>query len=95
MKKYLLITTLIIATSTAAFANHTQEIKLLNEAKITLTQAIATAEKHQSGKAIDAGIDDDHFKPVYKVSIVKDNKVFDVQVDGLTNKVLGVREDVD
>lgn len=71
------------------------DIKLLTETKITLAQAIHQAEKKQGGQAIEASLDDDSFKPAYEVSIVRDGKVFDVQVDALSGEVLGAREDVD
>jgi uncharacterized membrane protein YkoI len=71
------------------------DIKLLTEAKITLSQAIHQAEKSQDGQAIEASLDDDSFKPAYEVSVVRDGKIFDVQVDALSGEVLGAREDVD
>jgi uncharacterized membrane protein YkoI len=60
-----------------------------------LTQAIATAEQHLDGRAIGAKLDDDSFKPAYEVTVVKDNRVFDVYVDAVTNAVISSREDMD
>lgn len=94
MKKLLLISALV-ATPVVAFAADKGDIRLLSETKISLIQAIQAAEKHQSGKAIDASLDDDSFKPAYEVSVVKDDRIFDVQVDGVTGEVLGAREDID
>lgn len=71
------------------------EIKLLKKMKITLVDAILAAEQDQQGTAIEASIDDDSFRPEYEVTIVRDNKEFDVQVDGVTGKVLSAREDKD
>ena len=76
-------------------AEDASEIKALTEAKISLTQAIDAAEKHQGGKALDASIDDDSFTPTFEVSVVKDGKVYDVRIDGVKGTVLGAREDLD
>src|SRR3712207_526261 len=82
------------AGAAAAAARADQEdLRLFSEAKVMLTQAIATAEQHLGGQAIGAKLDDDSFKPAYEVTIVKDNLVFDVYVDAVTNAVLGSRED--
>ena len=82
------------AAATAARADQ-EELDLFLQAKVMLTQAIATAEQHLGGRAIGAKLDDDSFKPAYEVTVVKDNRVYDVQVDAVTNAVLGSREDTD
>jgi uncharacterized membrane protein YkoI len=82
------------AAATAARADQ-EKLDLFLQAKVMLTQAIATAEQHLGGRAIGAKLDDDSFKPAYEVTVVKDNRVFDVQVDAVTNAVLGSREDLD
>ena len=82
------------AAATAARADQ-DELRLFSEAKVVLTQAIATAEQHLGGQAIGAKLDDDSFKPAYEVTVIKDNRVFDVQVDAVTNAVTGSREDTD
>ena len=82
------------AAATAARADQ-EELDLFLQAKVVLTQAIATAEQHLGGRAIGAKLDDDSFKPAYDVAVVKDGRVYDVQVDAVTNAVLGSREDMD
>jgi uncharacterized membrane protein YkoI len=82
------------AAAAAARADQ-EDLRLFSEAKVMLTQAIATAEQHLGGQAIGAKLDDDSFEPAYEVTIVKDNRVFDVYVDAVTNAVLGSREDRD
>jgi uncharacterized membrane protein YkoI len=82
------------AAATAARADQ-EKLDLFLQAKVMLTQAIATAEQHLGGRAIGAKLDDDSFKPAYEVTVVKDNRVYDVQVDAVTNAVLGSREDPD
>lgn len=85
---------LVTAFATNALAD-ADDIKAAAQAKISLVQAIQAAEKHQGGKAIDASIDDDSFSPTYEVSVVKDDKLFDVRVDAVNGAVLGAREDKD
>jgi uncharacterized membrane protein YkoI len=83
------------ALSTAARADMS-DARALQDAKITLQQAIAAAEKHQGGQSIDASIDDDSFSgPSFEVSIFKEGRLYDVQVDGKSGEVTGVREDHD
>ncbi|WP_225410487.1 PepSY domain-containing protein [Stigmatella hybrida] len=76
-----------------ALAKDADEIKMLAQTKITLQQAIELAQQHQGGQAFEASIDDDSFTPVYEVSVVKDNRVYEVWVDGVEGKVLRARED--
>lgn len=89
-------TTVAVLTGLAAgsaMASDAEEIRMLAQTKITLQQAIDAAQQHQGGQAFEASIDDDSFQPVYEVSVVKDNRVYDVWVSGLDGKVLRVRED--
>lgn len=95
VKPFLATVAVIGLMGSAAFAADASDIRLLKETKITLTQAIAAAEKNLGGQALEASLDDDSFKPAYDVSIVKGDKVFDVQVDGVTGEVIGSREDID
>ena len=85
----------VVGAAAAAARADQEDLRLFAEAKVVLTQAIATAEQHLGGRAIGAKLDDDSFKPAYEVTVVKDNRVFDVQVDAVTNAVLGSREDMD
>lgn len=79
----------------AAFAADRSDIRLLRDTKISLTQAIAAAEKDRGGKAIEAGLDDDSFRPSYDVSVAVGDRLWDVQVDGVSGEVTGAREDLD
>lgn len=80
--------------STAALADR-EEVRLLPETKVTLVQAIETAQKHVGGQAYDASLDDDSFNTAYEVNVAKDGKTIEVHIDGKTGKVLGAREDLD
>lgn len=88
-------TAVAFAPALALAADHS-DIRQLQDTKISLTQAIAAAEKERGGRALDASIDDDSFRPNYEVSIVdKNNRLWDVQVDGVSGEVTGAREDLD
>lgn len=86
---------LVALSPTLAFAADRSDIRALEETKITLVEAIHAAEKDRNGRALDAGIDDDSFRPAYEVSVVADGRIWDVQVDGVTGKINGAREDID
>lgn len=85
---------LVTAFVTQAHAG-SDELKAASQAKISLVKAIEAAEAHQGGRAIEASIDDDSFTPTYEVSVAHDAKLYDVQVDAVTGKVLAAREDKD
>lgn len=96
MKKFLMATAIALPllAGTAAYADH-DSIRAMKDAKITLIDAIQAAEKDQGGQAVEASIDDDSFRPSYEVSVMKDGRLFDVQVDAVDGKILGSREDLD
>lgn len=96
MKKILTASAIILPLMAGVAYADQDSVRAMKDAKITLVDAIHAAEKDQSGKAFDASIDDDSFRPSYEVSIVKaDGKIFDVQVDAVDGKILGAREDLD
>ncbi len=70
-----------------------KELKLFNLAKITLTEAIKAAEQKTGGKAMEAEVDDDSDTVQFEVEVLKDGKIHEVIVDGLTGKVLKVSLD--
>ena len=67
-----------------------KELKLFSEAKITLTEAIKAAEKKVGGKAMEAELDDESNTVQFEIEILKDGKIHEVLVDGITGKVLKV-----
>jgi uncharacterized membrane protein YkoI len=93
--KTLALTVVGLSFAVAAQAADRSDIRSFAATKISLTEAIAAAEKHESGKAIEASLDDDSFKPAYEVSVVKDDRIFEVYVNGETGEVLGAREELD
>lgn len=77
----------------AASLSWAEEIAVWKEVKITLVQAIQVAEEHLHGQAIEANLDEDSFKPTYEISVVKEGRIYDVRVDGVTREILDSRED--
>lgn len=71
----------------------TKDLRLLEEAKISLTEAIQIAEKHVGGKAIEADLDRENGKAVYDVSVIKAEREHEVRLDAVTGDVLRVKEE--
>jgi len=82
------------AATGLAYADR-DDARRIQEASITLVEAIQAAEAHQGGKAFDAQIEDDSFSPEFEVTILADGRIFDVRVDAKTGDVIGSREDLD
>lgn len=73
-----------------------QELAALQSAKISLTDAIATAQKEVAdGKVVDAGVENENGTISYAVEIEKNGTVQKVQIDLATGKVLKVAADTD
>ena len=62
----------------------------LMEAKTSLGQAIAIAEKETGGKAFDAGFDSEDGTMTLEIEVLKDKNVSKVRIDPDTGKVLKV-----
>lgn len=105
MKRNLMIPALIVAVGVAsagglALAQQTgvlenDAVADLAKAKITLNQAIGTAEAHASGRATKAELEGEHGAVAFDVEVVTaDNKVFDVKVNAIDGKVLSSKQDM-
>lgn len=86
-----LAASLVVAGGATAFAAQTSqnEAESLNQATVTLTQAIAAAEQKVGGRASSAEYE--HNKThgwVYNVEVLSGAKVFDVKVDAKNGTVL-------
>jgi uncharacterized membrane protein YkoI len=92
-KKVLVASALAGAVIAGPALADTDDIKMLEETSVSLTQAIDTAQKHVGGKAYEASIDDDGAVPSYEVSVAKDGKTFDVMINGKTGEVISSNED--
>lgn len=93
--KALFATVIMAGTANLAQASESKEkeakeLQLFSQAKITLTDAIKAAEHKTGGKAMEAEVDDESSTIQFEVEILKDGKVHDVMVDGITGKVLKV-----
>jgi uncharacterized membrane protein YkoI len=69
----------------------------LAKAKISITQAIASAEQAGGGKATRAELEEEKAGLVFKVEVANatTRKVMDVHVDGVSGKVISSTEDHD
>ena len=65
----------------------------INGAKITLSQAIGTAEQHVQGKATRAELERSKGTIVFDVEVVTGTKTFDVKIDPDKGTVLAATED--
>ena len=64
------------------------DLDQMHGAKTTLQQAIAMAEQHSNGKAIDAGIEKRNSKLTYNVRVVRDGKLSTVWVDPASGHIM-------
>lgn len=66
----------------------------LAKAKVSLVQAVMSAEQHAGGRATGAELETEKGKALYEVEVVAANKaVYDVIVDAGTGKVLASKID--
>jgi uncharacterized membrane protein YkoI len=80
-----------VVTGTALAAGHAEdrEATALQNAKVTLSEAIATAEKQTGGKAFDAGADAKNSQPRITVETNGPKGVQTVIVDAQSGKIVG------
>ena len=78
----------LAAPAFAAASGEASEQTALMTSKVTLTQAIATAEQQTGGKAYDAGVDVDHGKPRIVVETNGPHGVQSVTVDADSGQVV-------
>jgi uncharacterized membrane protein YkoI len=81
-----------VGGSIAAYArnndNTTDEVSIIANAKITMAQAIATAEQQVGGKAVGSGIEDQDGTVYLEVQVVKDSSRHKVLIDPQTGRVV-------
>lgn len=82
---------LIVAAAGPVFAasGETKEQTALQGTQVTLSEAIATAERQTGGKAYDAGVDADHGAPRIVVETNGPKGVQTVVVDAGSGQVIG------
>jgi uncharacterized membrane protein YkoI len=87
----------LISISSLAYAGHHGEndAQPVLDAKTTLSQAIAVAEKYANGRASQAEYEPTKAGKAYHVEVVSQFKVYDVRVDADKGTVLSSVEDKD
>lgn len=80
----------LAAPAFAAGASEAQEQTALMGTKLTLSEAITSAERQTGGKAFDAGVDVDHGKPRVVVETNGPKGVETVTIDAQNGRVIGV-----
>lgn len=102
MYHYTKLALLVVALATGggiAYAVTSQQAGMENDAlaigkaKVSLTQAIATAEQQTGGKASRAALEHEKGSWVFDVEVVKGGKVFDVRIDADQGTALSSKED--
>ena len=104
MKRKLMIPAILLAAGVATAGGLTyakqsgvmenDAVTDLAKAKISLGQAVNTAEAQVGGKATRAELDGERGSVVFNVEVVTaDSKVIDVRVDAVDGKVLSSKQD--
>jgi uncharacterized membrane protein YkoI len=78
----------IVMDESALDAEDKAELVALEKAKITLREAIASAEKINGGRALNVGLEQVRGRAVWEVLIQKTNQSQQVHIDPLTGKIL-------
>ena len=94
--KLSLMAAAIAAVGTVAYAAQAgteNDAMAIAKAKITLAQAVTTAEQHANGKAARAEYENSKQGWVYDVEVVSGAKVFDVKVNADKGMVISSTED--
>lgn len=91
----IIATVLALGAGTAAYARERGNDALSNlaQAKITLAQAVASAEQHTGGRATKAELERHKGTTAFEVEVVKGNAVSNVMVDAADGKVLSAVAD--
>jgi uncharacterized membrane protein YkoI len=80
-----------IGVSAAAYArneNATDEAAIIANAKVSMVQAITTAEQQVGGKAVGTGIEDQDGTVYFEVQVLKNGTRHKVLIDPQTGKVV-------
>ncbi len=82
-------------TGAPAVQSDATELAALEGAKVSLTDAIAIAEKEGGGKAVDAGFEGENGSYAYEVEVLGANGEQTVLVDAQSGKVTKVAQNAD
>ena len=87
----------ILATTAAAYAatdrNQDNDALAIDNAKVSMIQAVTAAEQRAGGKAVRAEYENTKAGWAWDVEVVNGAKVFDVRVDAASGNVLSSNED--
>ena len=103
MQRKILISALIMAAGVAtagglAYAKQSGEpqneaMANLAQAKISLAQAVTTAEQHIGGRASRAELENENGRLVYGVEVADNIKTTDVKVDAIDGSIVSAQTD--
>ncbi|MHB8353123.1 MAG: PepSY domain-containing protein [Burkholderiales bacterium] len=100
MKSKFYLTTaavLCAAVMSSAYAEKSMEKDSLSidDTKVSMAQAVTTAEQYVGGKAVHAEYEHHKDRSTFDVEVVKDKKIIKVKIDPTSGKVLSSFEDKD
>lgn len=81
-----------VALASAGKDDESQEVRAVAQAKVSMTDAIRTAEQQAGGRAVDASFDDESGHALYEVEVLNGATVHNVYVDAQTGKVAKVTQ---
>jgi uncharacterized membrane protein YkoI len=89
------LTTSTFGVAGAAYARErrTEEAAIIANAKVTMAQAIATAEQQTGGKAVGTGIEEQDGTVFLEVQVIKDDQKHSVLIDPQSGQVVKVATD--
>ncbi len=104
MQRKILIPALIMAAGVATAGGlvyakqsggvaHNEAMVNLAQAKISLAQAVMTAEQHVGGRASRAELENENGRPVYGVEVADNTKTTDVKVDAIDGSIVSAQTD--
>lgn len=103
MQRKILISALIMAAGVATagglvYAKQSGEasneaVANLAQAKISLVQAVTTAEQHIGGRASRAELENENGRLVYGVEVADNTKTTDVKVDAIDGSIVSAQTD--
>lgn len=75
--------------------HHNDALAPLAVAKISLVQAVATAETHVQGRATRAELELEKDRPLFEIEVVDgQSAVYDIEVDAISGQLLNSRTDI-
>jgi len=84
------LATILFITMNLAVAADRSEINLLDKTQIPLTQAVDLALNEIPGKVFEVDLDSIRRLPVYEVSILTEDKVYEVTIDAINGTIIKV-----